>query len=67
MKHFLKTAATLVLLLTIFPLVIVFFGLFFYESAFSVKQVAAQVGMQVVAFVSVYLICCAIGWVWKED
>lgn len=66
MRAFLRVMASGLLLLAAFPMIVVFFGLFFYEAAFSVRQVGIQVGVQFLLFTLVYVAAMALKRLWRE-
>lgn len=64
MKDYLRVLASGLLLLAGFPMIVVFFGLFFYEGPFSLRQVAIQGGAQFLLFTLLYLVVSALRRLW---
>ncbi len=64
MKNFLRVLATGVLFLLAWLMILVFFGLFFYEVPISLTQVAIQGGAQFLLFTLLYLIVLILQRLW---
>lgn len=67
MSTYLRVLVSFLLLLAMFPMAAVFFRLFFYEDAFSVRQVFIQGGAQLLLFTFAYLIAAALKRLWWAD
>ena len=64
MLNYLRFMATFLAMALVFPMVVVFFRLFFYEVPFSAMQIAIQGGAQIVLLSIVYLIVIVLGRLW---
>lgn len=62
-RTYLRVLATVLAIATVFPMAIVFVGLFFYDR-FSFKLVAIHVGAQFVLFTIAYLIVLGVRRLW---
>lgn len=65
LKLYLRLLASIAVMAAIFPCVVAFFGLFFYEGPFSAAQVWMQVGLQVLLFTVVFLLGAVMRWIWE--
>ena len=64
MLNYFRFMATIMAMALVFPMVVLFFRLFFYEIPFSARQIAIQGGAQIVLCTAVYLIVIVIGRLW---
>lgn len=67
MKTYFRVLASLLLLTAAFPMLVLIFGLFFYEGPFSFRQVAIQTGAQILLFTGIYLCAMAAKWIWMPN